>query len=427
MTLAFLPGFDDPGSACPQDSPHQRIRDSPHLLLLVHNVFFLFCGSWPSLYQEHGPSGAPGRTNEQYASFQRALRNTMDLWYAHTMIVVYMLTTLPDGVEVALRQYDQRGWTTYERCLAELIKPVRPYFNNSQFEHGCYLWPMCVEVCAAEGSGSNAHSYLHQVVRSRRVLTAPDQFDELVQAKEFTNGADKGMVADLYRKHASALLASTKKLDQDGVLCQRGDGIKLASALEACGQNLTRLLLRNMHLSDLEFAPVAAAMRPSNGRLGAPMASLQLITLIGNELGDKSCVALTAALPWLPSLERLIMCYNRIGNHGLTALATALEYNVSCSPNIMELQLDGNIYDDSAAELAVAKLLPIRPRLAVLLKLGWRIHSTREEGPSGDTMVGTSHHYRQVLGVTGNGPEDTLANEHDATAADIQLWSEMPD
>ena len=53
---------------------------------------------------------------------------TLDLWYAHAKTTVVLLTELPKKLPKsfdAIRTYDSRGWTTYERCSAELCKTFR--------------------------------------------------------------------------------------------------------------------------------------------------------------------------------------------------------------------------------------------------------------------------------------------------------------
>jgi hypothetical protein len=53
---------------------------------------------------------------------------TMDLWYAHAKTTVVLLTELPEKLPESFdkeRTYDKRGWTTYERCSAELCKTFR--------------------------------------------------------------------------------------------------------------------------------------------------------------------------------------------------------------------------------------------------------------------------------------------------------------
>ena len=47
---------------------------------------------WLSLFQEHNPGGA--RTEEQLASFNRALKN-INLWYGNSETMVWRLTKLP--------------------------------------------------------------------------------------------------------------------------------------------------------------------------------------------------------------------------------------------------------------------------------------------------------------------------------------------
>jgi hypothetical protein len=63
------------------------------------------------------------RTVEEKEGFNKALHETMDLWYAHQGTTVYMLTNLPEGCTRKVG-YEDSGWTTYERCSAEQIKRV---------------------------------------------------------------------------------------------------------------------------------------------------------------------------------------------------------------------------------------------------------------------------------------------------------------
>ena len=54
------------------------------------------------------------RTAEQKAAFRRALHDTMDVWYAHQMIVTVFVTRLPAGFSG--RTYEDRGWVRARRC-----------------------------------------------------------------------------------------------------------------------------------------------------------------------------------------------------------------------------------------------------------------------------------------------------------------------
>ena len=61
-----------------------------------------------------GAAYEESRTAEQKAAFRRALHDTMDVWYAHQMIVTVFVTGLPRGF--AGRTYEDRGWVRARRC-----------------------------------------------------------------------------------------------------------------------------------------------------------------------------------------------------------------------------------------------------------------------------------------------------------------------
>eukprot|EP00900_Chrysochromulina_parva_P013871 jgi/Chrpa1/22485/Chrysochromulina_OHIO_Genome00025518-RA len=66
------------------------------------------------------------RTKAQAQAHKFALEHTMDLWYAHSKTTVVLLTELPASYQnKEIRSYDSRGWTTFERCSAELGKTLR--------------------------------------------------------------------------------------------------------------------------------------------------------------------------------------------------------------------------------------------------------------------------------------------------------------
>ena len=70
-----------------------------------------------------GQAYKESRTDEEKAAMKRALHQTMDLWYAHLGITVVLLTELPDELPEGFdktRSYENRGWTTFERCSAGL-------------------------------------------------------------------------------------------------------------------------------------------------------------------------------------------------------------------------------------------------------------------------------------------------------------------
>ena len=70
---------------------------------------------WCSLFQKDANDF---RTKEEWRLFGQALK-TMGLWYCHPKTVVYLMT---EQVKLEV-DYAKRGWTLFERSLAELVKP----------------------------------------------------------------------------------------------------------------------------------------------------------------------------------------------------------------------------------------------------------------------------------------------------------------
>ena len=163
------------------------------------------------------------RTGEQKAAFGRMLHHTMDLWYAHAAVTVVLLTQLPDELPAGFdttRTYESRGWTTFERCSAELSHPFRLFSAG---------WKLVIDV-ADEAGGAKT-----------RLPATPARMEALLAKCRFTNGADKGTVLALYEQTAAAILGSLDKLSVAGLPLVRGDvwcsPSRLAEALNYCSRS----------------------------------------------------------------------------------------------------------------------------------------------------------------------------------------------
>ena len=125
------------------------------------------------------------RSAKQHEAFKRALTQTMDLWYAHASTTVVLLTQLPEELPEGFdksRSYARRGWTTFERCSAELGK---------SYNLTVATWKLVLDVGG---------------VAQRRLPTTPARMAELLESRQFTNGADKAAVLQLYTTTASAVV-----------------------------------------------------------------------------------------------------------------------------------------------------------------------------------------------------------------------------
>ena len=117
-----------------------------------------------------------------------------------------LLTQLPDELPAGFdrsRTYDTRGWTTFERCSAEL--GAKPAFL------GFAKWKLVIDVASDDGGAQ------------RRLPATPERMATLLAACRFTNGADSAAVLALYEKTAKAVLGTVEKLNHLGLPLVRGE------------------------------------------------------------------------------------------------------------------------------------------------------------------------------------------------------------
>ena len=256
------------------------------------------------------------RTPEQKDAFHRMLHNTMDLWYAHAAVTVVLLTQLPDELPAGFdksRTYSRRGWTTYERCSAELAKNFKLYTAK---------WKLVIDV-ADESGGAQ-----------RRLPTTPERMGALLANCQFTNGADRQAVIKLYEKTAVRVLSSIKQLNyrSETLLCNDpwSSPERLAEALNCC----TRL---------------------------------KRLDLCGTLLDDEGATRLAHALDdgALPALDFLDFGANRIGTRGVGELCSIFRRGVA--PTLSGLSFSGNPLGDAGAVAVAAALASMPPRVAVQL------------------------------------------------------------
>ena len=83
------------------------------------------------------------------------------IWYAHNMIMAYLITTNIDPTIC----YADRGWTHFERSCAELIKP---YKAGGPVD----MWEMIVEISGEAGNqaGSQACNHVQSYERLQSEL-----------------------------------------------------------------------------------------------------------------------------------------------------------------------------------------------------------------------------------------------------------------
>ena len=245
---------------------------------------------FPCLFQ-HPPGGR--RTDEEERLFKQALGD-LDLWYAHAQTTVVLLTK--SGANALA--YDERGWPTYESCVARILK----------LRDGA-VWDPVMDV----GEPS-----------SRRSLMPPlsiAEFGAAVGALHFTNGADRGVVAGLYERTLRTAFGGATDLRFTDCGWDAAAASSLAASLELC----TRL--EKLSLSDNEIG--AEGLR---ALARAPLPALKRLELYNMEMGDAGVCALADELPagaW-PALEKLWLTSTskwperEAGDVGLKALGRAL-------------------------------------------------------------------------------------------------------
>ena len=267
-------------------------------------------------------------------AFGRALHHTMDLWYAHAGITVVLLTRLPEGTDTA-RSYESRGWTTFERCSAELGKSFRLITAK---------WKLVIDTANDDGEVQ------------RRLPTVPKRMEELLKSRHFTNGADKAAVLQLYTKTTSAVLETVEVLSFSGLPLVRSDEwcspAGVADALNYCSA-LKKVELEGMRLDDEGLAELVGGL--SDGALPA----LRRLWLNGNRFGAQGVTTVCDALGHravAPKLQLLGFVSTLLGDEGARAVAAAIRLG-HIPGGVQQIHLvENDIGDEGAMSIASALL-----------------------------------------------------------------------
>ena len=134
------------------------------------------------------------RNAEDKAAFDDAL-SCMQVWYAHMLTTVLLLTGKQEGVSLS---YQDRGWPTFERLVSMILTP------NTDI-----VWPMIVDVGAMP---DDAEEMPNDGYCKRLVPMSVDRFAETMREKKFTNGADCELVIRLYKKTLESVLGKAPKI-----------------------------------------------------------------------------------------------------------------------------------------------------------------------------------------------------------------------
>ena len=117
----------------------------------------------------------------------------MGSWYAHKFATTFSMSVLPARWDVT--PYNERGWTTFERAVSQLIKAS-----------ASLGWRPLADPAVVRKVGGVAGSY-------RAAPEPPKAFAARLARKVFTNGkADCELVAGLYADTLAAAMGGTKYL-----------------------------------------------------------------------------------------------------------------------------------------------------------------------------------------------------------------------
>lgn len=245
------------------------------------------------------------RTPAENASFLAALKDTMDLWYAHHGTTVVLLTELPPRFEGRRPQYNDAGWTTYERCCAELIKEQHLDYAEwrlvqvlLQLSESRKEWAFAA---AARRATSRRRSSVDPRRLKRRWPVGPDDFEALVQQKTFTNGSDAEVVTALYRQLSTEILGGARTLDFEGMPPPSdADGARLGRCLNLCTRCVS-LDLQSIRMGDACSVALFSALDAD------ALPALTNAQCNDNDIGDAGMAALAAAFTRgaMPALRRL--------------------------------------------------------------------------------------------------------------------------
>ena len=246
---------------------------------------------WSSLYQEP-------RSQEQLAIFKTSL-GAINLWYAHKLTSVYIVS----GGEVDGLTYADKGWTSFEYLLANLVKIA----NTSAQKD----WPMLLDL-----------GYDDPVMGAARPPPAePLAFcaGHAFGAKVYTNGADRdAIVAPKFQKTIEEVLGSVEELNYNVLGWGDEQVVQLAAVLPLCTRLQKLELVRNA-IGDVGAKTLAKAA--ASGAL----AQCTLLNLAGNQIGDVGLTALASACASgaQAQCQGLGLAGNQIGDAGITAFADA--------------------------------------------------------------------------------------------------------
>lgn len=140
----------------------------------------------------------------------------------------------------------------------------------------------------------------------------PTRFTSTLESRKFTNGADRGFVADKYGQTFIEVMASAKTLDFRFLGWGSAEGITVAEALPSCTV-LESFFIDSNPLGVEGGAAICAAVPKT----------VQFFLMANCSIGDEGAKALAARLLECPAIEKVSLEENGIGDDGATAVVEA--------------------------------------------------------------------------------------------------------
>ena len=204
------------------------------------------------------------RSDEEGAAFKSAL-SRMQIWYAHAMTTTLMMTA-PSGLPHVL-PYESRGWPSFEQSVSMFNKRgVDPLY-----------WPSLIDARRTRTSNCARHA-----------PPLPSGMRRRLDAKTFTNGADRELVISLYEATARRCILEAEVLSYAGSGWDDAELAVLCGWLRECSATV-KLALNNCRLTDVGIATFARTVSGGEGLpdLGSEVADLGgEVADLGGEVAD---------------------------------------------------------------------------------------------------------------------------------------------
>jgi hypothetical protein len=147
--------------------------------------------------------------------------------------------------------------------------------------------------------------------------------EDLLESLQFTNGADRTMVLELYTKTATTVLGGLEHIDFSGLALASGDDwcspAQLAAALNLCSA-VQVVKVNGMTLNDEGMAELVEGLADS------ALPALKQLKFHGNHIGAQGVTDLCDAFGRgvAPQLEYVTLTCNLFGDDGAKAFAAAI-------------------------------------------------------------------------------------------------------